>query len=274
MELKTSGEIRATAWKTLCEGRWVTKYLLVAMALMVVFGIFQYGWNQAVEAMGIQTWSMFFDAKLKAMQSGLDLAVPSRAIALRMTEASAFEMFISCIVNGIFCFAAAGLLLRAAKGEGEGWFAKAFGGFKFPLGVAWLYFRLFFQILLWSLLFVIPGVMAYYRYCQCWNLKVENPDWPAGKCLAESARLMDGHKARRFALDLSYWKPIALLLMGVIAWPILVTVGAELVGRGAFGRIIGFALLSACIWGGIVLTVYMVIGHALFYLDLKNRVKN
>jgi len=270
--MKSSDEIRSESWKSLREGGWVTKYLVVVMALMAVFAIFQYAWGHAVETMGIQTWSMFFDAKVKAIRAGLDLTVPSRSIALRMTEASAFEAFVSCILNGIFSFAAVGLFLRAAKGVRTGWFGAAFGGFRWPLGVAWLYFRYVLQISLWSLLFVVPGVTAYYRYCQCWMLKVENPDWSAGKCLAESCRMMQGHKAQRFALDMSYWKPITLILFGFLSAAVLLTL-PEVGALPQFATVIRmacFAVLLACCGGAIVLAVYMAIGHALFFLDLKN----
>jgi len=269
--MKSYSEYRAAAWKSLREGGWVTKYLVVVFALMAVFGVFQCAWAHAVETMGIQTWSMFFEAKLKAMSGGLDLAVPSRAVAVGMTEASAFELFVSCILNGIFSFAATCLFLRAAGGERTGWFGASFGGFKRPLGVAWLYFRYVLQISLWALLFVVPGIVAYYRYCQSWNLKVENPDWSAGKCLAESCRMMVGHKAQCFALDMSYWKPITLILTGFLA--VVVLVGLMelgiLPGLSAPVSMALFAILIVSFWGGLVLWVYLSIGHALFYLDLK-----
>lgn len=266
--MKSYSEYRAAAWKTIREGNWVMKYLVVWLTMMAVIGFVSGILDQAAATMEIQTWGMFLVAKAQALQSGLDLSVPSRTIALRMTEASAFKVFVSSIFNGISIFAVCGLFLRAAKGEREGWFSKAFDGFKCPLGVAWLYFRMALQIALWSLLFVIPGIMAYYRYCQCWNLKIESPDWPAGKCLAESARMMDGHKARRFALDLSYWKPITLWLLGLLALTILTGLGTAANFPSVFS-IVFCALAAACLWGGIVLAVYMSIGQALFYLDLK-----
>jgi len=245
----------------------VARFLIVWVVLMAFCGLVRYAWDAAVVKMGIQTWTMFLQAKAEKVASGLDLTVPSRAIAVSMTEASAFEAFMTCILSGIFGFAAAGTFLRAAKGVREHWFRLAFGGFKCPLDVAWLYFRLMLQITLWSLLFVLPGVMAYYRYCQAWNLKVENPDWSAGKCLAESARLMDGHKARRFALDMSYWRPITWLLLGLLTMVVCRVFQPVL---GALGGAIAFALSIACMWGTAVLAVYMSIGQALFYLGLTD----
>jgi len=259
-------EYRAAAWKTIREGNWVMKYLVVWLTMMAVIGFVSGILDQVAVSMEIQTWGMFLVAKAQALQSGLDLSVPSRTIALRMTEASAFKVFITSIFNGISIFAVCGLFLRAAKGEREGWFSKSFGGFKCPLGVAWLYFRMALQIVLWSLLFVIPGIMAYYRYCQCWNLKVENPDWSAGKCLAESARMMDGHKAQRFALDLSYWKVNALWILGLF---VLMSLAPFAHAASAVAGTAFCVAAVACLWGGIVLAVYMSIGQAMFYLDLK-----
>jgi len=265
--MKTSDEYRATAWKKTREGRWTLKFLTVWMALAAFYGVVESCWKEAVERMGIQTWTMFFEAKAKAMASGLDLAVPSRAMALRMCEASAFEAFVGCIFSGLVAFAVAGLFLRAAKDDGARWFLRALGGFRYPLDVAWLHFRYVLQVLLWSLLLVVPGVIAAYRYCQCWNLKVEHPDWSAGRCLSESGLLMRDRKWSRFALDCSFWKPITLLMLGFLGLALLGALPLSGVLRG-----VGALVLSVvCCWGAVALGAWMSISQALFYLDLHDR---
>jgi len=264
--MKSHDEMRTEAWKTLRQGGWVTRFLVLWLVLLMLFVLVQGCWNQATLAWGIQTWSAFLQAKAKALASGLDFTVPSRAIAFSMTQASAFETFFTCILNGLLSFALASLFLRAAKGEQRDWLAASFGGFKCPLGVAWLYFRYTIQVALWSMLFFVPGLIAIYRYSQCWNLKVEHPDWSAGRCLAESGRIMKGNKWRRFAFDCSYWRPITLVMLGLLGVTVLSVIPI-------FGRRIDTLLLFliglATGWGSIVLAVYMSIGQALFYLDVK-----
>jgi uncharacterized membrane protein len=108
---------------------------------------------------------------------------------------------------------------------------------------------------LWSLLLIIPGVVASYRYSQVWNVRAEHPDWPAGPCLAESARLMDGRKLQRFLLDLSF-----------VGWILLATL---LVGGSLAARFVNwilplspFLLLAVAMW--------MSLARAIFYREVKN----
>jgi len=263
-KMRTSDEIRLEAWNILRGNHLVAQFLFVFFAMSLILGFVQQLWMDAAVSMGIQSWSMFLEAKTKAGLSGLDLSVPSRTIAWRMTGASAFEIFIGCILQGITAFGFAGLFLRAAKGDSSRWFLRAFGGFTRPLGLAGLYFRLNLQIFLWSLLFLVPGIIAFYRYSQAWNLKVENPDWSAGKCLAESCRMMKGNLWRLFCLDCSYWKPITLLLLGILVGSILIFFGTALV------RVAVMLLWIVCLWGGFTLAAYMSTGQAVFYLGLKN----
>lgn len=58
-------------------------------------------------------------------------------------------------------------------------------------------------IFLWSLLLVIPGIIAAYRYSLASYILIDHPEYTPLQCLRESKRLMDGHKARLFSLQLS-----------------------------------------------------------------------
>ena len=95
--------------------------------------------------------------------------------------ATAFQMFITFIFGGIAVYGITCVVLKAAKEDERGWCRDSMGGFVRPLGVAWLGFVLFVRIFLWSLLLLVPGMIATYSYSQCWNLKVEHPDWGASK---------------------------------------------------------------------------------------------
>lgn len=66
---------------------------------------------------------------------------------------------------------------------------------------------------LWSLLFVIPGIVAAYRYRQALYLLLDHPEMGIFECIRESKRLMRGHKAELFVLDLSF-----------IGWALLSTI--------------------------------------------------
>ena len=59
-------------------------------------------------------------------------------------------------------------------------------------------------VYLWSLLFVIPGIVKSYSYCQTAFIKAENPNIPAGRAIELSKIMMEGHKADLFYLHLSF----------------------------------------------------------------------
>ena len=72
-------------------------------------------------------------------------------------------------------------------------------------------------VALWSLLFVIPGLVKAYAYSMAFYLKDEHPDWDWKKCLDESQRLTKGHKWELFILDLSFigWYLVGGLVFGI-----------------------------------------------------------
>ena len=59
-------------------------------------------------------------------------------------------------------------------------------------------------IFLWSLLFVIPGIIAAYRYRMAKFLLLDHPDMGVTDCLRTSKQMMAGHKWECFVLDLSF----------------------------------------------------------------------
>ena len=87
------------------------------------------------------------------------------------------------------------------------------GGFSFILRLIlyWILTSIF--VFLWSLLFVIPGIIASYRYRMALYLIIEHPEMSVLECIRESSRMMKGHKAELFVMDLSFigW----YLLMGL-----------------------------------------------------------
>ena len=69
------------------------------------------------------------------------------------------------------------------------------------------------RVFLWSLLFIIPGIIATFRYSQAFYVMVDHPEYSAGQCLAESSRIMSGNKMKYFYLYLSFigWNLLAML---------------------------------------------------------------
>ncbi len=86
-------------------------------------------------------------------------------------------------------------------------------GFQSFLRIIGLRILMAIFVFLWSLLFVIPGIVAAYRYRLALYLLLDHPEMGVMECIRESKRLMRGHKAELFILDLSFigWALLSII---------------------------------------------------------------
>lgn len=75
-------------------------------------------------------------------------------------------------------------------------------------------------ISLWSLLFIIPGIIATYRYSMTPFILTENPDLSPDEAIARSKELMKGNKWRLFCLYFSFigWDILCALTLGILSF--------------------------------------------------------
>ena len=201
--MKTNDEIRKEVKSVMANGwfgRIFIAFLSLYLVLVTVMGVVV----SLYDDMNLQTWDEFLKAKMRHAMQGLDYTVPSVDAAFRMSGATLFQQFVACLFGAILMFGVARLTLKAVRNDSDAWFSSSFGGFARPLELTWLVVRMNLQVFLWSLLLVIPGIVAIYRYRQAWYLKSDNPEWRVGKCLSESGVMMKGHKWQAFWLDFSY----------------------------------------------------------------------
>lgn len=72
-------------------------------------------------------------------------------------------------------------------------------------------------IFLWTLLFIIPGIIAAYRYAMAPFIMLENPGMKPSEAITASKEMMNGHKADLFILNLSFigWAFLSALTLGI-----------------------------------------------------------
>ena len=72
---------------------------------------------------------------------------------------------------------------------------------------------------LWSLLFVIPGIIKAYSYAMAMYILAENPEMPALEAIDKSKEMMNGHKMELFVLYLSFigWGLLCAVTFGIAA---------------------------------------------------------
>lgn len=70
---------------------------------------------------------------------------------------------------------------------------------------------------LWSLLFVIPGIIKSYAYSMAYYISLDHPEYTWQQCIDESVKMTNGHKGELFVLDLSFigWYLLGYLCCGI-----------------------------------------------------------
>lgn len=127
-----------------------------------------------------------------------------------------------------------------------------------------------FFIFLWSLLFIIPGIIKWFSYSQANLIQLENPKKKAIDCLRESEKMMNGKKMEFFSFKVTFlgWYIITALIVTAIDLLVFDLFKAQ----NSLILIIGFSLLSYVV--EIPLTAYMGVSDVFYYEALKEEIKN
>ena len=107
--------------------------------------------------------------------------------------------------------------LRTVRGmETSYW--NLFDAFGMFFRVIWLYILEGIFVFLWSLLFIVPGIIAAYRYRFAYYNLCENPDMGVMEALNMSKAQTAGFKWQLFVLDLSFigWNILVGLTLGIL----------------------------------------------------------
>lgn len=85
----------------------------------------------------------------------------------------------------------------------------------------WAAFKVSFLVglftFLWSLLFIVPGIIKGLSYSQSLYILAENKGKPALECIEESKAMTEGHKMDLFVLGLSFlgWALLCCVTLGI-----------------------------------------------------------
>lgn len=96
--------------------------------------------------------------------------------------------------------------------------ANVFDGFKNFLNSFVLYIVNTLFVLLWSLLFIIPGIIKSYSYAMSYYILKDNPNMSGDEARKASIEMMKGHKWELFCLEFSYigWMLLSILTFGIL----------------------------------------------------------
>ena len=71
---------------------------------------------------------------------------------------------------------------------------------------------------LWTLLLIIPGIIAALSYSMVYFIMLDNPEMSAMEAIKESKKIMNGHKMDYFILQLSFlgWAILGAFTLGIL----------------------------------------------------------
>lgn len=80
-----------------------------------------------------------------------------------------------------------------------------------------LYILQLVHVLVGSILFVIPGIIAFYTYCMAPYIMVENPELTANQVMKKSKEMMKGNRWKLFCLSFSFigWDILTAFTFGI-----------------------------------------------------------
>ena len=151
-------------------------------------------------------------------------------------------------------------------------FLTLFDGFSFVGKLIGLNIVMYFFITLWSMLFVVPGIIAAYRYRFALYNLYENPGISVFEALNMSKRQTYGYNSQLFMLDLSYlgWTLLASapsLLYGSLLSQETLIEAMDTVGFGTIAFTTGSLSTAALpVWGWTLLMGLWQLAVAIFYL--------
>ena len=160
--MRSNTEFRNLAWKRLWADHWFGRLFGGGLLLMLCGYAVNVVIGGILGRLGVQDWRGYY---LAVAMNRKDLTTPVPNLTsnyiFTATSATVLEAFIGYIMAGIAAYGAAVILLRCIRNEENGWLGAAFGGFKDPFGMLWLFIRLALIYIGWMIVAIFPlGVIA------------------------------------------------------------------------------------------------------------------
>ena len=196
--------------------------ILMSVIMLVVVTLLDY----------VSSWSGYGTITAEDLQ----YMIESGDISLLMESTiptSPMQPFVPILVSLVTTVLYAGyysFLMGIYRGEEMG-YASLLDGFSIVGKVIWCELLVAIKVFLWSMLFVIPGIIATYRYrFALYNLLRDN-SLTVSQAIALSCRQTEGMKFDLFVLDLSFigWHLLSALTFNIFSiWTMPYTVLSDL----------------------------------------------
>lgn len=148
---------------------------------------------------------------------GFVLGLISGFLGLSENAVDILTSIASIVLAGLFGFGLISYYLKVSRNE-EVTYKELFS--KMDLCIPYIIISLLTGIftILWSLLFIIPGIIAAISYTLVYFIKLDNPEMSAMEVINKSKTMMKGHKMDYFVLGLSFF---GWIILGAFTFGIL-----------------------------------------------------
>lgn len=200
--------IRARARANLA-GNWGVSIGVAVVASLLGGLIAGASFLPEVEA-SLVTWFPFLEELAESLNRGYRLGNFTFSLRNGIFGLAAF------LIGGVVQMGYADFLLKQHD-EKDAVFGRLSSQFdRFGTGFAQKFLRGLY-VALWSLLFIIPGIIKSYSYAMTPFILAENPNLTASQAIRLSSDMMDGYKAELFILDLSFigWSILAAMTLNL-----------------------------------------------------------
>jgi len=129
---------------------------------------------------------------------------------------SSFIVIGPLVLGGPLLLGFYGYYIKMARGE-TAKLENLFDGFKMFGSSFLLYLVETIFICLWTLLFIIPGIVKCFSYSMAFFILRDNPEIGALEAITRSRKMMNGYKGKLFGLSLSFigWWLLSILTLGI-----------------------------------------------------------
>jgi len=216
--MKYAADFRRIAREAL-SGKWMIA-VLVGLVAMLLGGASSGGPEVKlnIDASGANASFEFAGQTIFSTGGGLDSEIGAFLVgsAIYITLAAIVMAVVYFVLGSIISVGYARFNLDLVD-RGEPGFETLFGYFSYWKTTAIARLLQSVYILLWSLLFIIPGIIATYSYAMTEFILAENPDLTASEAIARSKEMMSGNRWRLFCLHFSFvgWDILSSLTLGI-----------------------------------------------------------
>ena len=225
-----SKELRAKAWESLKGKYWMAFVVVLVLGALTSIGTSMMSYSQSM-----------MDIVNVVDPSEMDFTMGLGALVILGLASSVgiIGFLISIFVGNPASVGLCNYFIKNTDSKPS--FKDAFSGFKVRYGrnVGTL-LLVGIKVVLWSLLFIIPGIIKTYEYAIIPYILADDPEISSKGAFIEARLMMRGNKWRLFKLNLSFigWGVLCVLTLGI---------------------------------GTFFLIPYVAAANAEFYVELKNR---